>query len=326
LDLDFLEIPAILLDPFNGLGQCITECLSQYRHAGFADGRQTLQSPRMRTTLPQLTHQDAVRQEDHVQVPGLALTASKLTIAHAQMLLAVPMEALRACPTVSIDPQNPCYFPVRTIRYQDLLGLLVLTLGPQDHQSNFVSYARNPHTLGKGPLSRAVDVDFLAVSRHNLGGKVLGLDLAARHQQLAGEGQSADVVTSQAVDMIEIVLVCEPTVEREIPDDLISNGPIDQLTKQHIVIAKLDSLLLTLLAFDEGIELKGIVFLRGDDVIDDQVVMCDLVPLLGVIPEIAYVLDKLTGVIDQDVVDGDDAVVDETGFGGFPAAKRCVGG
>ncbi|HLB74925.1 MAG TPA: hypothetical protein VJJ98_12960 [Sedimentisphaerales bacterium] len=50
--LDFLEIPAILLDPFDGPGECLTERLAQYPNAGFADGRQTLQSPRTRTTLP----------------------------------------------------------------------------------------------------------------------------------------------------------------------------------------------------------------------------------------------------------------------------------
>ena len=160
-------------------------------------------------------------------------------------------------------------------------------------------------------------MDLLAINRPNLCGKVVGLDLPARHEQLAVEFQIAHIVATQSVDMIEVVLVREPTVEREIAWDLISDGPIDQLTKQHVVIAKLDSLLLTLLTLDEAIELQGIVLLRGADVVDNQVVMGYLVPLFGVIPEIADVLDKLAGVIDQYIVDGDDPVHAETGIGAF---------
>jgi len=56
---------------------------------------------------------------------------------------------------------------------------------------------------------------------------------------------------------------------------------------------------------------------RGAEVIDDQTVMGDFVALPGVIPEIAHVLDKLAGVINRDIVDGDDPVVAKTGIGIF---------
>jgi len=45
--------------------------------------------------------------------------------------------------------------------------------------------------------------------------------------------------------------------------------------------------------------------------------MGDFVALPGVIPEITHVLDKLAGVINRDIVDGDDPVVAETGIGTF---------
>jgi len=41
-----------------------------------------------RTALPQLTHKNAVRQKDRIHVAGLTTAIPKLTIAHAQMLLA----------------------------------------------------------------------------------------------------------------------------------------------------------------------------------------------------------------------------------------------
>jgi len=57
-----------------------------------SDGRQTFPCPLTRTALPQLTHQDAVRQEDQVHVAGLTTAVPDLTFAHAQMLLAVPIK------------------------------------------------------------------------------------------------------------------------------------------------------------------------------------------------------------------------------------------
>jgi hypothetical protein len=53
---------------------------------------------------------------------------------------------------------------------------------------------------------------------------------------------------------------------------------------------------------------------RRADVIDDQVVVGDLVPLLGMIPEVAYILDEFAVVIDQHVVDGDHPPWAEAGF------------
>jgi len=73
-------------------------------------------------------HQDTVRQEDHVQVPPLALATAKLTVTHAHILVAIPVEALCVHPTVPIDPQNSCEIPMNSIRHQDLLGLLVVLL------------------------------------------------------------------------------------------------------------------------------------------------------------------------------------------------------
>jgi hypothetical protein len=47
----------------------------------------------------------------------------------------------------------------------------------------------------------------------------------------------------------------------------------------------------------------------GANVVDEEQILGDLVPLLGVVPEPAGVGDQLTGPVDQGVVDGDDTLV-----------------
>lgn len=97
---------------------------SIYRHTGLAYGRQAFLCPLTRTALPQLTHKNTVRQEDHhIHVAGLATAFPKLTVAHAQMPLAVPMEALYASPATTINPQYPCDLPMDTIADENLFSI-----------------------------------------------------------------------------------------------------------------------------------------------------------------------------------------------------------
>ena len=63
-----------------------------------------------------------MRQEDHIHMAGLFKAIPELTMAHAHMLLAVPMKALRLTPATPIDPQNLCDLPDRPIGNQDLTG------------------------------------------------------------------------------------------------------------------------------------------------------------------------------------------------------------
>ena len=59
----------------------------------------------------------------------------------------------------------------------------------------------------------------------------------------------------------------------------------------------------------EEAELQRVVLAAGADVVDEEVVLGDLVPLLGVVPEPAGVGDQHPVAVDQGVVDGDDALV-----------------
>ena len=65
----------------------------------------------------------------------------------------------------------------------------------------------------------------------------------------------------------------------------------------------------TLVTFLKTSEFQWIVLAGWANVVDEQVVVGDLVAVLGVVPEPTYILDQLTVVIDQHVVDGDDAFV-----------------
>ena len=42
------------------------------------------------------------------------------------------------------------------------------------------------------------------------------------------------------------------------------------------------------------------------DVVDDDVIVGDLVALLGMIPEIAHIFNVFAAVVDQDIIDRDD--------------------
>src|SRR5437763_6201155 len=87
-----------LCDLLNHPGDRFAQGLAEHGPTGLADGRQAYMSPFLRTVVPHLGHQSAVRQEHELHMPGLALATPKLTRAHAQMLLAVPMEGLGSCP------------------------------------------------------------------------------------------------------------------------------------------------------------------------------------------------------------------------------------
>ena len=125
-------------------------------------------SPFLRTVVPQLSHQGAVRQEYEIHVPGLALALPELTIAHAQMLLPVPMEGLRSCPAFAIGLEDTMHFPIGAVGDQDLARFGIALLFPQHHNPHGVRDARNADTFGEIPLLLAVDGRFAPTQRPEL--------------------------------------------------------------------------------------------------------------------------------------------------------------
>src|SRR5450759_3039772 len=119
-------------------GQRRAEVLPEHRSTGFADGRQPMERPLTRTARPPRAHQKAVRQHDQVHVPGLARDITPLTVAEAELWLAVPMAGRRACPAMNVNPHDPTHLPGRSIRHQDLAGLLIVPIPPEDDDPNLV--------------------------------------------------------------------------------------------------------------------------------------------------------------------------------------------
>src|ERR1700719_1339698 len=102
--------------------------------------------------LLHLLHQETVRQHDEVHVPGLALAITQLAIAHAQLLLTIPMKGFRTGPTMPIATHDPTDFPLNPIRHQDDPWRRVLLLVPNDDNANLVLDVRDPQGAGEVPL------------------------------------------------------------------------------------------------------------------------------------------------------------------------------
>jgi len=315
MQLDFLKTPAIQFGAFYHPLQGLAETLLQDRPAGLSDGRQTFQCPRTRMALLQLRHQETVRQEDHVHVAGLTTATPKLTFTHAQMLLAIPMKAFCACPTIAINSKDASHFPSRSVGDQRLSGFNIVTFLPENHDANLVIHPGDTKTDRKVPLTRFAPLDELSIPGIDLSGQLLNVEFFALEDNLTVELQITDIVSLQTVDVVQIVLVREPTVKGEVAGDVVGNTPVDQLPEEHVVILEFDLSFFALILFDESVEFQGIVFSRGTHVVDDYVIMGNLVALLCVIPEIAGIFDQLAVMIHQDIVDRDPPLGTETSVG-----------
>src|SRR4051812_45160775 len=108
-----------------------------------------MERPLPRTALPQLDHEQTVRQHDQVYMPGLALEITQLAVTQSELLLAVPMEGLRPCPAMPVPPHDPTPLPGDPIRHQDLHRLRVLAIPPQDHDPHLVLHVRDADRHGE---------------------------------------------------------------------------------------------------------------------------------------------------------------------------------
>ena len=74
---DMFLAPGAEREPFHDPVERRAQSLRQDRSTGLADGRQLPVCPLIRMALPQLPHQEAVRQHHEVHVPGLALAVTQ---------------------------------------------------------------------------------------------------------------------------------------------------------------------------------------------------------------------------------------------------------
>ena len=160
---------------------------------------------------------ETVRQHDQVHVPGLALEITQLTITQSELLLAVPMEGLRARPAISVHPHDPTHFPGDPIRHQDLATRLVLAVMPKDDEPHLVLHFGDMHRHRKVPLAFVADPHLLAIRGRDRRRQVVGLDDPTFPLQFAVGLEIADIASGSSrsiglvVDVIEDLGVGEVT-------------------------------------------------------------------------------------------------------------------
>src|SRR6266540_17611 len=299
-----------LLNLLNHPGDRLAQGFAQHGTTGLADGRQACLSPFLRTVVPQLCHQGAIRQEDEIHVPRLALTFPELTVAHTQMLLPVPMEGLCPRPAFAIGLEDAMHFPIRPVRNQDLARLGITLPFPQHHDSHRVLDTWDADALGEIPLDLAIHRGFAPTQWPELClDPLAGLPILAIHGDGAIEFQITDIGAPLAVDMIEDRGIGEVTVEGDIAGNILLNHPIDQLFAEHSVILERFTGGATGLLLAEAAELQWVMLAGSADVVGDQVIMGDQMTLVSMIPEPAGIFDQLAVVVDQRVIDRDDTVL-----------------
>jgi hypothetical protein len=102
-------------------------------------------------------------------------------------------------------------------------------------------------------------------------------------------------------------------VKREVPRDAARNSIVDQRNTQRGVILEL--LLLARVLFPEPSPFHRRVCSRGTDIVGEQGIMGDDIPLVGMVPKPAHVCDQLARMVHQGIVDGPHPA----GAGGLPS-------
>src|SRR5207248_3002426 len=111
----------------------------------------------------------------------------------AQLLLAIPMKGLRACPTMPVGPHDSTDLPPHPVRHQDDAGRGVVLLLPQDDDAHLMVDVRDAQRAGEVPLPPAPLTQFLAHAGIDPSGQRRGLEDSPLVLQLAVELERADV-------------------------------------------------------------------------------------------------------------------------------------
>jgi hypothetical protein len=311
----------ILGDLIDGPHKGCAKSLVHHSAAGFADGRQSMECPILRTALSKLAHQQTVRQHYQVHVPGLALAVAQLTVSHAQLLLAVPMKSLRACPTISIHVQHTLRFPAHAVADQDLTRACIPSMVPDDQDAYFVIYFGEVDRAGKVPLPFVATAKFFSILRCNGRRQFVRFDFLAAipylpiHLRVAHITACLAETVTLGMYIVEVLRTGKIAVPGEESRYVMLASPVDQLSKEHTVVFERFSLFFTLLPFLETSKLQGVMLATLTDVVDEKVVVSNLVAILGVVPEPPDIGNQLAFVIDQHVIDGDHTLVAIAGTG-----------
>jgi len=206
---------------------------------------------------------------------------------------------------------------VGLITDQHFFRFCVILFGPQNDDPHLMIHIRNTDAFGKIPLFRIADADFFAVVGRNLSGRFIGTHFTSHEQNFAVEFQVADIRPLEMMNMIQIGRVGKVAVKNDIAGDFLVDGPVHQPTDELIMIDKFNTLFVALLLFDELVKIQWIMLAGRTDVVGNDIVMGNLVSLFSMIPEAAGVLNVFAVVINQGIVDGNNALRAVTGIRAF---------
>src|SRR6266849_4785833 len=166
-------------------------------------------------------------------MPGLAYAVSELTIAHAQVLLPVPMEGLRSRPAFPIGLEDAMDFPIGAIGNQDLARFAGPFLRPQHHDPHRMGKGRDADALGEIPLGQASHADLVATSRTEIGRNPVADDaLLSVDADLAVGLQVAYIGPLGSMNMVENLGIGEIAIKGDVARDALGDDPINQLDTQ----------------------------------------------------------------------------------------------
>ncbi len=211
-------------------------------------------------------------------MPGLALDITQLTVVLPELLLAVPMEGLRARPAMSVHPHDPTDLPGDLVRHQDFATLRVITVMPEDDDPHLVLHVGDAHRRREVPLAAVADPHLLAVLRQDRPCQFVGLEDPALPFQLAVGLQIAHITPGAPepirlrIDVVEDLGAGEIAVHGEVAGDRPLVDPVDQLAAQGGVAAERLLQGFGDLSLAEEAELQGLVLAGGADGVDEAVV------------------------------------------------------
>ena len=325
-----LRFSRIIGDLLHGPDEGGAQGLRGNSAAGLADGRQPLDCPFFRVGLLELFHQKIVRQHHQVHVPRLALATAKLTVSHAQLLFSVAVKSFCPCPTVTIGLKNSLDFQTSTVRYEHLGQRFIPTVVPNQDDPYRMFDLRQTDRGREVPLTIVATPQLLAVLTRYRRSEVSNANALAADFELAIGLEVSDVGSRFArlvfvfMDVVEVLGTGKIAVKREIARNVALTNPVDQLAEQHAVVLERFASRFALLAFLEAAKLQRIVLTTRADIVDKQIIVGDLVPILGVVPKPADVLDSFAVVVNQYVVQGNELIKGVTNQRGQIKGVRLI--
>ena len=174
-----------------------------------------------------LAHQSGIRQGDEVHVPGLAHPVPELTLAHAQVLLPVPVKGLRPGPASLVDLQDAMRFPARAIGDQNLARLVGCRTRPEYEHAHRMTDTRQANGRGEVPLGVASHGELRADKwRERLDPRADRRFRSAHDNDPIGF-QITDIAALLGVDMVHNRGIGEVAIKRKVTGDALGDSPVN---------------------------------------------------------------------------------------------------